>query len=69
MLREGLASRAWKYRAVPVTQRTVDNDKVFRHFCTTMGLPPRLAERHTPTSALSKLPNGEAKRRAAGMPA
>ena len=52
-----LASRALKYRAVRVTQRIVDNDKAFRHFCATMQLPPRLAQRHTPTSALSKLPN------------
>ena len=52
-----LASRALKYRAVRVTQRIVDNDKAFRHFCATMGLAPRLAQRHTPTSALSKLPN------------
>jgi hypothetical protein len=57
MLREGLASRPLKYRAVPVTQRIVENDKVFRHFCTTMRLPPRLAQGHTPASALSKLPN------------
>ena len=69
MLREGLASRALKYRAVPVAQRIVDNDKVFRHFCTTMGLPSRLPCRKTRASALSKLPNARAKGRAAGMPA
>jgi hypothetical protein len=63
MLREGLASRALKYRAVPVAQRIVDNDKVFRHLCTTMGWPPRLAQCHSPTSALSKLPNDRHERR------
>ena len=57
MLRGVLASRALKYRAVRVTQRIVDNDKAFRHFCATMQLPSRLAQRHIPTSALSKLPN------------
>jgi hypothetical protein len=40
----------------------MDNDKGFRHFCTTMGWPPRLAQRHTPTSALSKLPNAAVNR-------
>ena len=53
----GLASRALKYRAIRVTQRIVDNDKAFRHFCATTGWAPRLAQRHMPTSALSKLPN------------
>jgi hypothetical protein len=61
-----LASRAWKYRALRVIERIVDNDKAFRHFCATMPLQPRLAQRHTPTSALSKLPNDPVQRAATG---
>ena len=34
----------------------MDNDKVFRHFCTTMGWLPG-SRSATPTSTLSKLPN------------